>query len=70
MRVLDAGNEQYAADQLGGEHRVAEDAGQPERSEELRRAGQREDEVLEQRVGDEHVPSERRSSSGGEVGVA
>ena len=48
------------ADQLGRERNVPQDTGQPERREELRRAGQREHEVLEEGVGDEHDAQHRR----------
>ena len=47
---------------------VAESAGQPERVEELRGAGRREDEVLEQRVGDEHRAQRKPQQQRGGVG--
>jgi hypothetical protein len=49
-----AQHQQHAAHQFRGEGEVAECRRQAERDEELRRARQREDVVLEQRVGDEH----------------
>jgi hypothetical protein len=50
----DTGDEQDAADELGRERRVAQHARKAQRREELRGARQREDEILEQCMGDEH----------------
>jgi hypothetical protein len=63
------GDQQDAADELDRERRVAESAGQAERLEELCGAGQREDEVLEQRVGDEHRAQRKAQHQGCGGGV-
>jgi len=64
----ESGDEQHASDQLGRKGRVAENSGKPERLEKLGGARQREHEVLEERVGDEHraqrKPQQKRGGGG------
>ena len=67
---MHAGDEQYAADELGREGHVAESAGQTERLEELRSPWQRKYEVLEQCVGDEHRAERYAKQQRGDGGVA
>jgi hypothetical protein len=70
MRVFTPAMSRIPPSELGREGRVAQDARETQRREELRGPGQREDEVLEQCVGNEHRAQGKAQHQGCGGGIA